>query len=184
MIEEFLHIFKKIFMSQTNSKLKSEFFHIIPFFSSLKKKKRKKKEIQERKKSLLFKVLFAHWFRWPTTSANSRTKDRKRKTLSSVQPEETEENGTNEGNRRKWTVLCPLQGIARWKSNNNIFNSTNEFCFSYLFRIPRRLKCSLGCLLYYLLFHPCYFFLLHPPFWTPESGGRWNWRNNAVPPLR
>lgn len=160
MIEEFLHIFKKIFMSQTNGKLKSEFFHIISFFSSLKKKKRKKKEIQERKKSLLFKVLFAHWFRWPTTSANSRTKDRKRKgkTLSSVQPEETEENGTNEGNRRKWTVLCPLQGIARWKSNNNIFNSTNEFCFSYLFRIPRRLKCSLGYLLHYLLFHPCYFF--------------------------
>lgn len=70
------------------------------------------------------------------------------------------------GNGRKWyerreqkkMVLCPLQGIARWKSNNNIFNSTNEFCFSYLFRIPRRLKCSLGCLLHYLLFHPCYFF--------------------------
>lgn len=81
-------------------------------------------------------------------------------TLSSVQPEETvsEESGTNEGNRRKWIVLLLPQGIARWKSNNNIFNSTNEFCFSYLFRIPRRLKCSLGCLLHYLFFHPRYFF--------------------------
>lgn len=71
---------------------------------------------------------------------------RKRKKM--VRTKGIEENGP----------FCSLQGIARWKSNNNIFNSTNEFCFSYLFRIPRRLKCSLGCLLHYLLFHPCYFF--------------------------
>lgn len=53
MIEEFLHIFKKIFMSQTNGKLKSEFFHIIPFFSSLKKKE-KKKEGNTRMKKISF----------------------------------------------------------------------------------------------------------------------------------
>lgn len=50
MIEEFLHIFKKIFMSQINGKLKSEFFHIIPFFSSLKKKEKKKEENTRTKK--------------------------------------------------------------------------------------------------------------------------------------
>lgn len=120
--------------------------------------------MQERNKSLLFKVWFAHWFRWQTTSANSsyRTRDRKRKNgdcvLCPTRGNVSEESGTNEGNRRKWIVLLLPQGIARWKSNNNIFNSTNEFCFSYLFRIPRRLKCSLGCLLHYLFFHPRYFF--------------------------
>lgn len=40
-------------MSQTNGKLKSEFFHIIPFFSSLKKKE-KKKEGNTRTKKISF----------------------------------------------------------------------------------------------------------------------------------
>lgn len=91
-------------------------------------------------------------------------------TLFSVQPEETcrKEVVRTKGIEENGSFCAPsLQGIARWKSNNNIFNSTNEFCFSYLFKIPRRLKCSLEMrrrmpLPSYFLFHPSYFFSRSP----------------------
>lgn len=66
----------------------------------------------------------------------------------------------------------PLQGIARWRSNNNIFNSTNEFCFSYLFKIPRRLKCSLGCLSSTIFFSILVIFFSPSTFGHQRMGGR------------
>lgn len=88
------------------------FLTLFLFFQTISLKgKEKKNEIQEREKSLLFKVWFAHWFRWSTTSANSsyRTRDLKRKDGDSVlcpaRGNASEGSGLNEGNRRKWIVL-------------------------------------------------------------------------------
>lgn len=101
-------------------------------------------------------------------------------TLFSVQPEETcrKEVVWTKGIEENGSFCAPsLQGIARWKNNNNIFNSTNEFCFSYLFKIPRRLKCSLEMrrrmpLPSYFLFHPSYFFspFTFGHFWREGEG--------------
>lgn len=55
----------------------------------------------------------------------------------------TEGSGRKEGQTKEKENVSLCASLACRTSGGSIFNSTNEFCFSYLFRIPWRLKSSL-----------------------------------------